>query len=399
MAGAAPRDDDLAALVALASLPGVGPATLRVCLENDPVDAWHAAREGRAHGHPALGHAVRRGPSGASTDGSALVRAAAEVDAAELLARHLDAGISVAVLGGPGYPERLLDDPDPPVLVFAAGSLTALDGPTVAIVGTRNATRLGCDTAASLSLDLARRGIAIVSGLALGIDGAAHRPLVDRRPEEGLGPADGRPVAVVAAGLDHRYPRRHARLHDDVARIGAVVSEVPCGVGPARWRFPARNRIIAGLADALVVVESRSAGGSMLTVGDALARDVPVLAVPGHPSAVASAGALDLLCDGAIPVRDAQDVLVAIGMGGAEASAPTSSAEPEIDPSEAAVLAELGRGPRLLGELIGATGMGLSDVSSVLLSLERSGRIERSGGWFELCGAAPAQRSRAERGR
>ncbi|MEZ5138669.1 MAG: DNA-processing protein DprA [Acidimicrobiales bacterium] len=301
------------------------------------------------------------------------------------LAHHRRFGIEVLVRGDDTYPDRLAGDPAPPALLFVDGSLAALDGRTVAIVGTRNATRLGCDTAAPLAAQLAATDIAIVSGLALGIDGAAHRAVVEAF---GRGQRIAPPVAVVAAGLDRRYPRRHAELHAQVARRGAVVSEVPIGVAPTRWRFPARNRIIAGLADALVVVESRSAGGSMLTVGEALARDVPVLAVPGHPTAAASAGALDLICDGATPVRDAEDVRVAIGAGGATSGAPgaADAGGADDDPRAVVALGVLDRGPTSLSELVAATGWTVSGASEVLLALELQGRIVRSGGWFERCG-------------
>lgn len=394
---------ELASLVALAALPGIGPATLHRCLEHGPAEVWGAIASGRAALHPALALTVGRPSREGAPD--EIERAARSIRPDDLLDRHLAAGIAVHVHGTPGYPERLVADPAPPALLFVDGSLAALDGPTVAVVGTRNATRLGCDTAAELSRDLARCGVSIVSGLALGIDGAAHRPLVDGS----LGAssiASGRPIAVVAAGLDHRYPRRHAGLHDDVHRIGAVVSEVPFGVGPTRWRFPARNRIIAGLADALLVVESRSAGGSMLTVTEALARDVPVLAVPGHPTAAASAGTIDLICDGAVPVRDAEDVLVAIGLGGALASSGgvaadgSTSGPPPVDHDDAAarsVLELLAAGPQTLEAILGSTGRSLSEVSGALVALERTGRVARSGGWYEQRGVARSATTQTRR--
>ena len=320
-------------------------------------------------------------------DAGRMLAAAAGIDPVALLERHRALGVEVLVHGHRGYPARLVGDPSPPPLLFVSGDLAGVDGPTVAIVGTRNATRLGCDTAGELATDLARSGVGIVSGLALGIDGAAHAALVGALDRAGEPSRVGRPVAVVAAGLDRRYPRAHASLHRDVVRWGAVVGEVPLGVGPSRWRFPARNRIIAGLADAVVVVESRSAGGSMSTVAEALTRDRPVLAVPGHPTSPAAAGTLDLIYDGATPVRDAHDVLVALELVGvrAPASPPVAPLLPvEVDEGwEAAVLAELTGGPRSLGDLVQRLGAPLDDLSEVLLRLELEGELTRSGTWFE----------------
>jgi DNA processing protein len=395
---------ELAALVALAALPGIGPATLQAIGWAGSIDAWAAVSSGRSGRHRAL---ASIGPRGREHEARrALEEAAQSIDPDRFLECHLAHGIVVVAHGQPGYPPRLADDPSPPALVFIDGSLDALDGPVIGIVGTRNATQLGCDTAAGLATDLARCGVSIASGLALGIDGAAHRPLVDGRVQVPPGAPIGRPIAVVAAGLDHRYPRRHAGLHDEVARVGAVISEVPFGVEPTRWRFPARNRIIAALADALLVVESRSAGGSMITVKEALDRGTTVLAVPGHPSAAASAGTLDLICEGAIPVRDAGDVLVAIGRGGADVAAQRSASRSDGHPLPAdddaatrAVLGHLERGPATLDSLLLGTARSLAEVSSVLVRLEAGERIVRSGGWFELRRSAAGARPLRERRR
>jgi DNA processing protein len=291
-------------------------------------------------------------------------------------------------------------------VLFVHGSLDVLAGPTVGIVGTRNATRTGCETAAALAAELARCGVSVVSGLALGIDGAAHRGLLDAagpdRPNESPVPP-GRPVGVIATGLDRAYPRRHQLLHHQVADQGVLLSESPLGGGPLRWRFPARNRIIAGLSDAVVVVESRSAGGSMLTAAEALARDVTVLAVPGHPSAAAAAGPLDLIADGAAPVRDVEDVLVAIGLGGrSETARPDpvrgSAAAPDPpSPRAAAVLDALGAAPRSLGELALATALDLDQLSDALVELERRGSVARSGAWFERTSPREAPAGRGSR--
>ena len=307
-----------ACLVALSSLPGLGPATLLAVDRSGAVSAWHALRAGRGRRVAALAEADGRRPSADVLD--RMTRAASLIEPSAVLARHEADGQRVLCLGDPDYPERLREDDAPPAVVFARGDLARLDGPCVAIVGTRNATQLGRVMAAALAVDLADRGISIVSGLALGIDAAAHEPLVARS-------AGGGPIGVIATGLDRAYPRRHDLLHKQVAARGLLLSESPMGSSPTRWRFPARNRIIATLAHAVVVVESRSSGGSMLTATEAVARDRPVLAVPGHPTSAASTGTLDLICDGALPVSDVDDVLVALL---------TTITAPRVDPRELA---------------------------------------------------------------
>jgi DNA processing protein len=322
-----------------------------------------------------------------------LEREASALDAEELLARHEAAGQRVVRYGAIGYPERLLADPAPPAVVFLRGATECLVEPTVGIVGTRNATRLGRETAARLAVDLAERGVSVVSGLAAGIDGAAHAVLVDRA-------VAGRPVGVVATGLERAYPRQHQRLQDQVAATGLLLTESPIGTVPSRWRFPARNRIIAGLCDAVVVVESRSAGGSMLTAAEAVARDRPVLAVPGHPTSAAAAGTLDLISDGAVPVRDVDDVLVAIGCGGrSPARAPERApARPALSPVAERLFEALAANPQTLGELVLVGPTRLEEASGALVELEQAGLVVRSGPWFERAGSGGLP-MRRERGR
>ena len=184
--------------------------------------------------------------------------AATRIDVASVWQRHVDAGVGVAALGSAAYPAPLVDDIEPPGVLFMRGDPAAISGPRVAIVGTRDATRYGLDLAYELGRELAAAGVAIVSGLAVGIDGAAHAGALaaDTTP----------PIAVVGSGLDVVYPRRNAALWREVERRGVLLGEAPLGAPPERWRFPARNRMIAAIADVVVVVESRDAGGSMHTV-------------------------------------------------------------------------------------------------------------------------------------
>jgi DNA processing protein len=190
----------------------------------------------------------------------------------------------------------------------------------VAIVGTRSATPYGRQVAAELGRDLASAGVVVVSGLARGIDGAAHAGAL------GVADADGAaPAAVVGTGLDVVYPTSNAKLWEQVVARGVVISESPLGTLPRPKVFPARNRIIAALSDVVVVVESHHGGGSLHTVEAAARRGIPVAAVPGSVRSRASDGTNGLLVDGCIPVRDATDVLVAISLArsGRQAPAPT----------------------------------------------------------------------------
>ncbi len=185
------------------------------------------------------------------------------------------AGVSVMVLGEPGYPPALADDRQAPAVLFCTGDVAVLEGrPRVAVVGTRSATAYGVGVAAELGRDLARSGVVVVSGAALGIDSAAHAGA--------LGVDDGAAtIAVLGTALDAPTTRAQSALHDALCRRGAVLSEIPPGVHSARWWFAVRNRVMAALAHVVVVVECHHRGGSLHTVAAALARGVTVAAVPG----------------------------------------------------------------------------------------------------------------------
>ncbi|CAN5802837.1 DNA-processing protein DprA [soil metagenome] len=384
--------------MALSSLPGIGPATVLRChRESGAATSWQAIVSGHPDRVEALAaQLARRNAVPAET----LVAAARRISPADELFRHRSLGRRIMVLGRPGYPQRLVEDPAPPAVLFASGSTEALEGPTVAIVGTRNATRAGRELARSLGEELARAGVAVVSGLALGIDGAAHEGALrasSRRPSSGSTPGDGsapvgeeavpgRPIGVIAAGLDIVYPRRHADLHVNVAGSGVLVSETPLGMRPTAWRFPARNRIIAGLADAVVVVESRVTGGSILTANEAVDRGTTVFAVPGHPTSPSAAGTNDLIYDGATVFRSARDVLEVIGVATSPAPTREERSLAALSPDQRSVLAAVGEVPAALPEILARTGLLLEEVSQVLIVLEAQGRLVRSGGWYERSG-------------
>ncbi len=388
------EEDRIAAcLVSLSYLDGIGPATIRRChLEVGAIESWRYLAEGRPERVPPVAEQLSRMKDGAE---ARLLGGAVRRDPVADLAAQRSDGRRVHVFGTADYPARLAGDPEPPAVLFSTGHLDLLEGHTVAIVGTRNATVVGRQLAESMGADLARSGVSVVSGLALGIDGAAHRGAIacdgpgasgcDADPDH---PARRVPaVGVVASGLDVVYPRRHADLHRHVARHGLLVSETPVGVRPDAWRFPARNRIIAGLADRVVVVESRRAGGSMHTVDEALARDIPVLAVPGHPSAPASAGTNQLLYDGAEMARNAGDVLLSLGLGAAEPAPSASPGAGALAPAARAVVRALAATPSSLAEVVASTGRTVDEVAFALATLEVGGMVTRTGAWYELTAA------------
>jgi DNA processing protein len=275
----------------------------------------------------------------------------------------------------PAFPAQLQLDPQPPAVLFVRGDLDALGARRVGIVGTRNATQTGRDTAYGLGRGLAEKAVAVVSGLAKGIDGAAHRGA--------LASMGGQPVGVVGNGLDRPYPRANADLWDAVAQRGLLLSEWPPGTPPEAFRFPMRNRILAALSEVLVVVESRERGGSLITAQAALERSIEVMAVPGSPRNRAAAGTNALLRDGAAPATGVGDVLVALGLDGRRAGGASFDPRPLPRGVEAAVLAACRDDPRTLDDIVVALGLPISEAAMALARLERAGWLRESGGWFE----------------
>ena len=358
-------------LVALASLPAVGPARLRALLAIDrPAAVWASL-----HGPPSP-ELVR--VAGKRSLYEQWHRTAAGLDVARLWYRHRKHGVGVAALGTPGYPSVLCDDLDPPAVVFHKGDPQVVHGPRVAIVGTRRCTRYGSDVAFELGRDLALAGVGVVSGLALGIDAAAHAGALEARAAP--------PIAVVGNGMDKVYPERNRALWRAVADQGVLLGEAPLGAPPERWRFPARNRIIAALADVVVVVESHASGGAMHTVTEAAARDRAVRAVPGPVRSSASDGCLELLADGCAPCRDADDVLLALGMSGAE-TAPLDS-RPDPGKIGQQVLDALGWQPADAEQIKGRTGLTMVQVAGAVEELRVAGWVAVSGRWIERVGVS-----------
>ncbi len=346
MSGSLPEE---AFAAALASVPQVGPSALRALLARDtPSAAW--------------------------------ARSSFAGDVARIWQRHEEKGIEVCWRGGPGYPDRLGGDREAPAVLFCRGDPSVVDRhPTVALVGTRSPTRYGIGVAAQFGADLAAVGVSVVSGLALGIDGAAH---------EGATASGAPPVAVVAGGLDDPYPRRHERLWARVAEQGAVYSESPAGVRTERWRFPVRNRLLAMLSDLVVVVESRHGGGSMHTVEAAAARGIPVGAVPGSIRSPTSEGTNALLAEGCFPVCAVADILTALSLAGVVLPPPPQPAAggapgPVDLGADRSLLEALSSDPVSLDTLARRTGMAIPALCGGLERLARAGVARDVGGWWE----------------
>lgn len=275
------------------------------------------------------------------------------------------------------YPERLTNLPDPPNPLYVRGGADRLqalvDEPTVAIVGARTASAYGRTVARHLGRGLAAAGVTVVSGMALGIDAASHHGALD---------GGGGPVAVLACGPDVIYPARHARLYERIVETGVVLSELAPGTEARRWGFPARNRIMAALAQVVVVVEAQESSGSLITSTFATDLGREVAAVPGQVTARLSEGSNRLLRDGAAFIRNAEDVLeLLFGTGYKRPPAAALSLEPQLRLVLDAV--EVRDGLHLARERAGLSAGGLR---AALGRLEALGLVRRDGvGGYERC--------------
>jgi DNA processing protein len=276
----------------------------------------------------------------------------------------------VNVLERRHLPPLLSEIHDPPTRLFARGNgdPAILGGTAVAVVGARACSPYGKQVARMLGRELAGAGVVVVSGLARGVDGEAHRGALD---------AGGHTVAVLGCGIDRDYPAVHASLARAIAERSLLLSEYEPGVEPAPWRFPARNRIIAGLCAATVVVEARERSGALITADFALEGGREVFAVPGEISSALSAGTNALLRLGATPLTSAADVLEALGI-----TADTPS-EPDVGPRAAALLERL---PASADELVHTSGLTAAEVAAGLAELELKRLAAQGDGIFRALG-------------
>jgi len=365
--------DERLCLLGLRLVPGVGPKRLRILLEHygSAAAAWRARSQWDEL--PGFGPAV--------------CIAARRVDEA-LVRNHwtrLKAlGARVVTPADAEYPPGLLHLPAPPPLLFVRGRLPRAAPGCLAIVGTRRPTPQGVRTAWSLARDLAAVGVAVVSGLARGIDGAAHRGAL-----AGRGPT----VAVLGCGLDIAYPPEHADLMEQIAAEGALVTEYPLGVPPQPGHFPTRNRLIAAMADAVVLVEGSRRSGAMNTVTHAAELGREVMAVPGDVGRWASEAPNQLLREGATLVRHAADVLESMGwtsagLAAAAGDEPVAVARDGlggVQLSERVLACLREHGAMTVDELAASLSVSAEALVGAVMGLELTGRVVRhAGGRFAL---------------
>lgn len=351
-------DPGLAGWLQLTLAPGLTPATVRNLLRQ-----FGLPQNVLSQKHSAL--AAYAPPPALEALASAAVREAV----ARALQWTAEPGHFVVTLADEAYPRALLEISDPPTVLYGVGRIELLARDAIAMVGSRNATAQGESNAEMFARALSDAGWTIVSGLALGIDAAAHRG--------GLLGA-GSTIAVLGTGIDAIYPRRNAGLAQDIMQRGLLLSEFPLGTGPVPHNFPRRNRVISGISRGCLVVEAAAASGSLITARAAADQGRDVFAIPGSIHSPLSKGCHALIKNGAKLVESAEDVLGELG-GFAKPSAAPSSARCRLaqaqEASEAGLLAFMGHDPVDVDLLCTRAGMNAEQVSSELLRLELDGRV------------------------
>ena len=363
----AESDDDqrLLDLIQLAMVPGVGPHTSQALLERfGSAGRVLEASRGQLLGVAGVGPKIAEKIS----------RARQDFDAAAELALCRSMGVSVLSRGDPDYPPPLENIPDPPGLLYVKGAIQPRDQLAIAVVGSRHCTPYGLRIAERLSSALARTGFTVVSGLARGIDAAAHRGAIK---------AGGRTIGVLANGLASVYPPEHEELARAVAEAGALVSEMPMRQGPLAGLFTQRNRIISGLSLGVLVVEATPRSGSLSTASHAMEQNREVFAVPGPADSLASRGCHRLIRDGARLVETVDDILEELGPLVQEVRTDPEEppvrhpAELALSDSERSLLGRLDDQPTAVDDLIARTGMTAGQVMATLSVLELKRLVRR----------------------
>lgn len=362
------QDNDLAAWLRLTLIPGLGSQGQRQLLQTFGLpEAIFRARgaELRAAIGDTLATALASQDAGADID-TALTWAA-------------EAGNHLITLADPAYPRALLTSADPPILLYAKGNIELLQQPMLAVVGSRNATRQGELDAEAFSASLSQAGLTIVSGMALGIDAAAHRGGLKGK---------GSTIAVIGTGIDRIYPARNAELARQIADSGLIISEFPIGMGPLAHNFPRRNRIIAGLGQGCLVVEAAERSGSLITARLAAEAGREVFAIPGSIHSALARGCHQLIRQGAKLVESAADILEELKWEGIVHPVPSINTE-TTPPSaeELKVINALGDSPCDLETLAARCGLTPDALLAMLLSMELDGRIASlPGGRYQKLG-------------
>lgn len=340
---------------------GIGPAKVRALIDHfgDLEQAWHAA----------LFDLKEAGLDRRAIE--SLINTRQSINLDQELDRVDQAKARILIWDDPDYPPLLRQLPEAPPVLYMKGQLTAPDREwTIAIVGTRKATAYGRQAAETLATDLARNGITIVSGLALGIDAAAHEAALK---------AGGRTIGVLACGIDLVYPSAHAKLAARIMEQGALLSETPVGSPPEGGNFPARNRIISGLSLGTIVVEADQTSGALITADRALEQGREVFAVPGNIFSRASLGTNRLLKEGATLITSAEDVLEALNLKMVAAHTEARAVIPE-DATEAKLLSLISADPTHVDEIVRASELPIMQVSSTLALMELKGMVRQVAG-------------------
>jgi DNA processing protein len=352
--------NDLRYWVGFNLVRGIGPMRLQALLsffDNDIEAAWKAPeRDLRAAG---LDRRSLRN----------LLKARADVDLDMVLRKIEKVGARVLTLNNENYPRLLRELEDAPPVLFVKGTLEPADEWAIAIVGTRKVTVYGRQVADQIAGDLARNGATIVSGLARGVDGIAHRAALK---------AGGRTIAVFGCGIDHIYPREHRKLAAEIMEHGALISDYPLGMPPEAANFPPRNRIISGLSRGVVIVEAGARSGALITANFAADQGREVFAVPGSILSPASVGCNRLIRDGAYVVLEARDVLEPLHMDRLEEKQAVRQIIPD-NPIEARILEHLSAEPQHMDELVRAMDLSTETVSSTLVMMELKGMVRQVG--------------------
>ena len=356
--------DDIAAWIRLLATPGIGRDSARKLLAAfGSAEAILAASNASLQEIVGSAAATALGVESGEID-SQVVRALAWLDEGSPEVR------SIVTLGDARYPPSLLETADPPLLLYTQGRCELLHADAMAVVGSRNPTPQGSENARSFSSHLSRAGLTIVSGLALGVDAAAHAGGLE---------GGSSTIAVVGTGLDRVYPSQNLELARRIAADGLVIGEFPLGTSPRSENFPVRNRIIAGITRGTLVVEAALRSGSLITARMALEAGRDVFAIPGSIHSPQARGCHALIKQGAKLVDRAEDVLEELTAGSGAVARPAAPAEEsgrEIGPKDA-VLEALGFDPVTLDVMIARTGRSAADLQAHLLDLELTGRVAR----------------------
>ncbi|MHB1373126.1 MAG: DNA-processing protein DprA [Thauera sp.] len=381
--------DDLADWLRLSAVPGLGAERQRSLLA-----AFGLPRHIFAAGRSALAGVIGRELA------DAVLSAPRDEAIERALAWAEEPGSHILTLADEAYPRSLLDIADPPVLLYVKGDPALLQRPAIALVGARSATAQGEANATAFAHSLAEAGLTIVSGLALGIDAAAHRGAL------AAGAVGGRTVAVIGTGIDRIYPARNAALAREIASAGTIVSEFPLGTPPLQHNFPRRNRLIAGLAAGVLVVEAAVGSGSLITARLATEGGREVFAIPGSIHSPLSRGCHRLIREGAKLVETAEDVVEELrgrlgwstptpttpqkarrrtaAQEASSTSAPSPQAQLALDDEAARLLTLIGHDPVDVDTLAGRSGLTVDALYAILLPLELDGYLARMpGGRFQ----------------